>query len=1354
MNPLKSYLLLVTLFVSFLANGQIVFRHWDESHGLSSDQIRNITTLDDRRMAVRIPNGLMMFDGTKFSMHHLDRSRQYKFNHHFKNVYTNYLDDAGKLWLKSPDYLVVFDATKDKFCYNVDSLLNVDFGLKTHIKDLFFDKSRDVWFITKDDQLLYFDNVTRKLSPVAKLDGEWNKRYGQILDISGDSGESYICTSNGIIKTWDKEAKQFVDCDSYLENRIVDFNQKIRLVCDSKSRRWLMYGNNVWLKRKDDSEWENIISISGGSNFFTSIAVDSKNNVWLGTSWSGLRLIDGRTLKVTELPGLQLESGKVVINDIQDIHVDSQDGVWVGTLWQGLAYHHPDMNPFHSLNTGFDTSKYGNEAVRDFLEDSNGEILIATSFNGIVRYSPASGTMAQERPDLFPKSDVYMCLYRDSYGALWVGTYVHGFIRVMPDGSVQRYNYNPSSGVNISRAVYEDCNGDFWVSVNDSGIGKLDLASGKITMLSEGHPDLLFHKRDYGFFKFNDTEFGVFGENGLFVYNPKNDDLWISQKDGMPGRQYSVSCNDAIIDTRGLGWYATDDGVIISEPDKYSDPEYSDIKLNVSNSLLTSNYISSIIEDKFGQIWMTSASGIVRVIVRPTDDGKWQFDLNVYGYKNGINSGRVSENSAFMDSTGNIYFGGYNGVTYFDPLNLAYDKSKVSPAPLITGITLFDKRIIPGETIDKRIIVESSLLNDKSINLDYDENFLTVHFSSPDYVSGEMKQYKYRLNGYSPDWVEIGVGSEPQAIFTGLPPGEYLLEIITSGKDGVWTEIPATLKINIAPPLWKTWWAYLLYLLFAVGIITLAVRQYNSYKSRKLHEEAEKRELMQREELNQMKFQFFTNISHEFRTPLALIMTPLSHILQTDQLSDTLKDKLTLIYNNAENLLGQVNRLLDFRKLEMGGEKINLSRCRIVQFISYLIDSFRNVTDRKNIELNLDSNISDDTDIYLDTHKLRHILTNLYSNAIKFTGEGGRITTSVVMLEEKGEKFIKISVSDTGIGIPEKDLPKIFDRFFQSHNSKSNPSGSGIGLHLVREYVKIHGGTINVESKEGAGSTFSFTIPAKLHEIKDATTNRENHDLSSNDGKSDKILIVEDNNEFRDFLAKYLSSDFQVMTAVDGVDAIDKITKFGPDIIVTDLMMPRMDGMELISRLKQDIATSHIPIVLLTAKASDESRIEGYKVGADSYISKPFNYDVLQVRVKTLLAQAKKRQQKFRKDSDIEPSAVTITSIDEKLVQKALETVEKNMDNSSFTTVQLGEALGLSRSQLYRKFESITGMSPADFILRMRLKRAAQLLRDTKLNVSEIADMTGFNSIKYFNKHFKEEFSQTPTEYRSSQPPQ
>ncbi|KAA6326641.1 Sensor histidine kinase TodS [termite gut metagenome] len=388
---------------------------------------------------------------------------------------------------------------------------------------------------------------------------------------------------------------------------------------------------------------------------------------------------------------------------------------------------------------------------------------------------------------------------------------------------------------------------------------------------------------------------------------------------------------------------------------------------------------------------------------------------------------------------------------------------------------------------------------------------------------------------------------------------------------------------------------------------------------------------------------------------------------------------------------------------------------------------------------------------FFDKDKIYKVLNNLYSNAFKFTPDHGDLFTSIVLAEENGVKFVKISVSDTGCGIPEKDIATIFDRFYQNDNKKSGLIGSGIGLHLVKEYVSLHNGKIEVSSRVNQGSTFMVYLPTNLVGEKSAENQPDNTDnepvTTTNNRK--KLLIVEDNEEFRHFLTEQLSGEFNTIEAGDGEEGETASLQHSPDLIISDLMMPKLDGLEMCEHLKTNIQTSHIPIILLTARTSDEAKIESYKAGADSYIGKPFNFDVLLTRINMLIEQQEKRKELFHKAIEVTPSSITTTSLDEELVRKALQIVEKNMDNTEYSVEELSSDIGLSRSRLYRKLESIAGLSPNEFIRSIRLKRAAQLLKDSQYNVSEIADRVGFNTIKYFNKYFKEEFGTTPTQFRT-----
>ena len=502
----------------------------------------------------------------------------------------------------------------------------------------------------------------------------------------------------------------------------------------------------------------------------------------------------------------------------------------------------------------------------------------------------------------------------------------------------------------------------------------------------------------------------------------------------------------------------------------------------------------------------------------------------------------------------------------------------------------------------------------------------------------------------------------------------------------------------------------------------------------------------QKEEMNQMKFRFFNNISHEFRTPLTLIMTPLGILMK--EVQEPLRTKLERIYRHADTLLQLVNQLLDFRQLEMGGESLNLEKSDMVEFVRYVASEFKELAKTRSIDFEVSCGTSR-IPMWFDEAKMQKILNNLYSNAFKFTPDGGRILTKISREMKDGKPYAVIEVSDTGCGISEKDVETIFNRFYRS-DPTSGIEGSGIGLHMVKEYVKLHEGEVEVHSKLGEGTSFVIHIPADLGGEEDVSDSVSSEVPVEKTGRK-SLLVVEDNAEFRHFLAEQLRTYYDVLEAGNGAEGERMAVEKSPDLIVSDMMMPVMDGLEMCSHIKNNIQTSHIPVILLTARISDEARIEGYKAGADSYISKPFNFEILLTRIRTLLEQQEKRREMFHKEIEISPASITITSLDEEFVRKAVKLVEDHLDDPQFSVSYLCESLCMSRSQLYRKFESITGQTPNDFIRSVRLKHAAQLLKTGNSSISEISDRVGFNSIKYFNKYFKEEFGVTPTQYRAGE---
>ena len=623
-------------------------------------------------------------------------------------------------------------------------------------------------------------------------------------------------------------------------------------------------------------------------------------------------------------------------------------------------------------------------------------------------------------------------------------------------------------------------------------------------------------------------------------------------------------------------------------------------------------------------------------------------------------------------------------------------------------------------------------------SLKYNETEVSFAFTNLNYANPAHSEYLYRLEGFEKEWHPVTSAPLGQAHYTFLKPGKYTFLVRATNNGTDWSE-PTALSFEVKPPFWRSRWAYLLYALLLLGALGGTVRYFRRLEMRRRREQAEKDRRAREEELNQMKFRFFTNVSHELRTPLSLIILPLESLMKEKSGTGEYA-RLETMHRNAKSLLDLVNHLLDFRRLEMGGEKVHPVKGDFSEFVETVLDPFRIAAQEKGVSLDY-KNETDNPFIAFDGAMMRKVVNNLLSNALKFTPKGGSVH---VRLYDQDQGELALSVADTGIGIPKEEQKDIFDRFYRSGNAV-DATGSGIGLSLVKQYVEMHGGTVSVASEPGEGSTFVITLPALQEAASDEDMEAPTEMVR--EGRK-HLLVVEDNADFRQYLQDELSGQYLVSVAVDGQDALDRVSTERPDIVISDVMMPRLGGIELTHRLKEDIETSHIPVILLTARSSDEIRTEGYEYGADAYLTKPFRMEMLQARIRNLLEEREKRIRSFSGTAEVSPMHVTITTVDQKLMARITEKLEANLDNPEYSVEQMASDVGMHRMNLYRKIQSLYGMTPSEFIRTMRLKRAAQLLTDDpNLSVTEVADMVGFNTPKYFTKYFKELFGVLPSQY-------
>ena len=877
---------------------------------------------------------------------------------------------------------------------------------------------------------------------------------------------------------------------------------------------------------------------------------------------------------------------------------------------------------------------------------------------------------------------------------------------------------------------------------------------------------------------------------------------------------------------------------------------------------LANNSVGRIFEDDAGRLWIGTSNGLSR------------FDHRTRTFKNYWVEDGLPDNFLFVRGLktrdGRIILGGNKGVTMFHPDSIKDDP--VAPQVVVTNVSLFNRP-------DEKLAVNGYIPELNEIGLSHSQNDLRFDYVGLQFSEPARNRYKYTLENFDNDWVDAG--TQRNATYTNLDPGEYTFKVNASNRDGIWNEQGASIRIVITPPWWRTIWAYLGYALIA-GFVFYSARRYDMNRVRTKHQlELEHVEGEKLREVDQMKSRFFANISHEFRTPLTLILGPINkwrellanmgtiqrhpertlsersepkgeskdvlsreHASTLSQLESVgtalsmtrivgeLPTDLGMMERNAQRLLRLINQLLDLSKLEGGAMKLHASRGNIVPFVKGLASSFESSAGMRSISVTIDAE-PETIEAYFDKDKLEKILTNLLSNAFKFTAEGGRVSVSITRhpertlserSESKGESkdvqseahdtlrlrparkaggtalrvtnegYAEITITDTGIGIPADERPRVFDRFYQVDSSQTREhEGSGIGLALTKELVELHHGSISVSSEVGKGTEFTVQLPLGREHLKDqeivegeeqqptpeslriplerdeaishpdqivppSRIPHENGILDSGTSSLESaprndafplVLVVEDNADVRAYMKEYLISCYDVQEAHDGAEGIEKAKETIPDLIISDVMMPKKDGYELCKALKLDEKTSHIPIILLTAKAGTENKIEGLETGADDYLTKPFDAKELLVRVKNLIDLRRKLRERFSVGQVLKPGDIAVTSIDDAFLQKAMSVVEQRMGDEEFGVEQMRNELGMSRTQLHRKLTALTNQSAGDFIRYMRLQRAKDLLMQNAGTVSEIAYQVGFNSVAYFTKCFREQFGVVPSEVRT-----
>ncbi|MEO9803048.1 MAG: two-component regulator propeller domain-containing protein [Reichenbachiella sp.] len=1327
-------------------------------------------------------------------------------------------DRQGYLWMGTWSGLLRYDGY-ETVLFNANN--NDENALKSNkITSLFEASDSSIWVGTMVGGLFRLDPNSMAFKQYIHSDDTLSISDNNIWDIAEDaSGSLWIATQNGLNK-FNVQTEQFQhwfndpdNPNSLSYNFITDLHLKdhnLWIATEqgvnkvSVSSTELLFDNFYYASESGDEDLENYVydiktidyegkeltfwatkkglkvydgkslrsyevnDKSSSFSFFRCLQIiDTDQPFVVVGSEIGLSLFDISRMEFTSFFGDFNEDVNLSQNTIMSLFIDNG-----GVLWAGSK---KGINKFDTYNNNFslyETKSFDptNSILTGIIRDKSGTPWISSLGGGLFKMTTDSRKKTRiekyfivddQNADL---TNFIQKLEVDPKGQFWVGTAGAGVYVFDPlkatNSTIRNYkrfgaNGEGSISDNYVMSMENALDGGMWIGTWSQGLNKIQ-ASGEVinysepwleqsplvTMFQQNEEILWIGTRGQGLLKVRLNGADILSHE---IYRFDRDSLSLSND----------FVNTIFMDSKGQVWIGTEDGLNLYDKLTDSFKRYKQ-KQGLSNA-----EVASILEDERGWLWITHFDGIT--VIDPAKTG--DVLVNNFDTKDRVQGG-FFYNEVAMKTENQLFFGGSNGFNVIDAKDIFENPNL--PKVVIQNLSVFNERIVSGAMLNGRVLLDKPIQQTKQIELEHDENSISFEFAALHFAIPAKNRFAYMLEGFNNQW-QYTDASRRFATYTNLKEGTYVFKVKASNDDAVWNEVPREINVVVQPPWWRTNEAFAGYVLIAAlllvlfrKLILIRIQYENDIKLERIKRE-------NTEHLNRAKLQFFTNISHEFRTPLTLILGPIEKLVNSGDGGNVIQQQLRVVANNASRLQRLINQLLDFRKADAGNLDLRIAEGNFYKFLKEIKLSFDALAADKNIKftLNASSNV---IDLYFDRDQMEKVVFNLLSNAFKHVSPEGEV--AVQLLEH--ETFVQLVVLDNGVGIPAAEIDKVFERFFTGENKSA--TDSGIGLALCKSLVELHHGTIRVESQEQVATRFIVDIPKGkdhfddnqiIEDFKDSEdvskyveyafdrTNVEqetNRQYRKDISELSRILVVEDNDQVRSFIKSIFQYDYVVLEAENGDEGFAVALEENPDLILSDVMMPIVDGFTLCSRLKQDLNTSHIPIILLTARTSYIYQVEGLEKGADDYITKPFSPEILKLKVKNLLQSREQSRQLAQSNSSltIEPKKITVTSADEIFMNQAIELVENNISNSEYTVVEFGKDIGLSRMQLYRKLKAIAGLSPNEFVRMMRVKRSAQLLEQGDYNVSEVTYQVGFTDPTYLRKCFKQQFGMTPSEYAKS----
>ncbi|MEM9328216.1 MAG: two-component regulator propeller domain-containing protein, partial [Bacteroidota bacterium] len=1384
-----STVLLLGLALCAGAQQAIRFDHISTKDGLSQSDINTIYQDAQGYMWFGTHDGLNRYDGYEFTVYKPDPKKPGSINSNL--IFSISGDDRGNLWIGTTGSgLNYFDRQTETFT----SYTEADGLAHNHVTTVFLDSQQRLWIGTNDglnllDLRLPEEQRTFQLFHPEKApfmvgwDGKsvmaiyedseqqiWIGGHGGLYKLSRDeAGQLYVATMNEHVGLPLTNVRSIVEGPN--GNLLLGTDQglfaqsrglQMKLIADGAINRLeLVQGRDLWVGTSEglihyqfapgdelpafrgEFVYDPLDPYSLSKDVIRSIYVDKTGILWIGTNGGGINTYDRdrkQFLHVKKSPN----PGSLSYDKIRSMFEDSDGTVWIGTEGGGLNRLSPtddgrynSFEHFPSVRNPF--------AIAEIVTRRRRTLLIGVEDNvGLYELELTGGRVRDSDFKVVTgiAASVFTIL-QDSRGNIWIGTYGKGIQRLIYQEETDDFErsavvHDPndpnSLPSNIIRNIFEDRHGNIWIGTGD---GLCRVTTEESTR----------HQPRFDRFQTNPAHAAPISHNYILpIYESQSGVLWVGTLGGglnrfLPGTEGSAE---------GFRSYGESDG-------------------------LPNNVIKAILEDENGHLWLSTNVGLSRF--DPVNEVFTNFDVN-----DGLQDNEFQELASLRLRDGEMLFGGVNGFNAFYPREIR--SNPFEPETVITEFSLSNEPVPIGAEVNGRVILQAPVNEVEALSVKYAENNLSFEFAALHFAAPRKNQFAYMLEGFDKDWIYTNADKR-FATYTNIQPGQYTLKVRASNNDGLWDSTPASLELIVIPPWWRTNTAYGIYAVIAI-LMLVAFRRYTIIRTTEKHQlELEHIEKENMEELQRVKLDFFTNISHEFRTPLTLIKGPLDYLQANRQKLDEAEasEQFGLIQKNANYLLRLVNQLLDFRKLDQGKMKLFIRNADIIECIKEVSDPFQFLAQKKQINYQVVSDF-DTLSSWFDPDAIEKILNNLLSNAFKFTPEGGKVEVAIRDgskhgLCEAGGKVqcdcLLIEVSDSGPGIARNKIGEIFQRFYtEASRVNQNSGGMGIGLAFTKSLVELHQGRIDVRSQPKKGATFSIVMPRRkeayldiqeLNCVDDPATGvyvntptadaqaiaindeLEDQNLSKSRSKLPILLVVDDNPDIRTFLKRCLHDTYAIYEAENGEQGLEIAHQIMPKIILTDILMPVMDGIQFCEAIKTDEKTSHIPVLMLTARSSQESEFESLLTGADDYLRKPFEMELLKLKLANIISQRDELRRRFTRNIALKPAEITVTSADEKFLQQAIETVEKHMMDTQFSVEMLVKEMGLSRSNLYLKFKEITGLSSSEFIRNIRLKRAVQLLEQSDYTVKEIMYKTGFNTASYFAKCFKKQYGMIPSEY-------